>query len=86
MLCDVLNLFEQEGTALCLDDIAARLDKPASAVAGMLDFLVSRGKLVEQQRPQGCDSCPLQTLCRPSSTSHRFFTLATATRPAKAIN
>ena len=47
MLHEILDALGQSTGALCLEDLAQRLDINQAALAGMLQTLVQRGYLVE---------------------------------------
>ncbi|WP_423224814.1 helix-turn-helix domain-containing protein [Candidatus Amarolinea aalborgensis] len=70
MLRAILAIMTPAAGALCVEDLAARLDVSASALDGMLQTLVQRGYLVEvADAASPCDACAwrLRRAARPSS-------------------
>jgi hypothetical protein len=65
MLTQVLTLLERHRGGLGVQDISRRLDIQPGAVAGMLELLVSKGRLIKvTPADQPCGACPLQAECR----------------------
>jgi hypothetical protein len=74
MLSQILTEIENSPRGLCLEEIAQRLDKDPSVVAGGLDLLVHMGKLT-QIRSSACDVCPVRGMCNVISDPARIYIL-----------
>jgi len=75
MLSSILAIYEQDLRALCVEEVAQKLDREPSVVEGMLDTLVNLGKLVEIGT-EDCGLCPASSMCTLISSGRRSFTLA----------
>lgn len=64
MLTQVLRLLEQQRGGLGLHELSRRLNTPASALNGMLELLVRKGRLAKVAPcDTACGACPLQSEC-----------------------
>ncbi len=64
MLSQVLGLLEQQRGGLGAREISRQLGVPASALGGMLDLLVSQGRLARVEPcDTACGACPVQSEC-----------------------
>jgi hypothetical protein len=81
MLSSILAIYEQDPGALCLEEVAQKLDREPSVVEGMLETLVNLGKLVEIGT-ETCGLCPASSTCILISSGRRSFTLASRVPPA----
>ena len=64
MLSDVLGAIRAAGRPMCLADLSRDLGIERSALEGMLDTLVSRGRLrAIVYEDAGCDACPVKGGC-----------------------
>jgi hypothetical protein len=64
MLARILTTIRAAGRPLCLADLHRVLDVDESALEGMLDTLVSRGKLrAVRFDDAGCGGCPVRSGC-----------------------
>jgi hypothetical protein len=64
MLTRILAAIRTAGRPLCLADLQRQLDLDASALEGMLETLVARGRLgVERYDDPGCGGCPIKSGC-----------------------
>jgi hypothetical protein len=64
MLKQILSEFEQVPTSLCLDQLSQKLAITPSALEGMLDMLVRKGRLREISPTQtACQTCPARAAC-----------------------
>ena len=64
MLSELLHLLEQSQTEYNLQELGYKLGAQPSAVAGMLEMLVYKGRVVELGTDCGvCDSCGLKGHC-----------------------
>ena len=75
MLRSILAIYEQDPGALCVDEVAQKLDREPSVVEGMLETLVKLGKLVEIDT-ETCGLCAARSMCILISSGRRSFTLA----------
>jgi hypothetical protein len=80
MLRQILTEIEANHDIVCLRYLAERLDASPSAVEGMIETLISMGKLVEVSVHRGdvCAECSKAHLCTTimPPTSERLFRLA----------
>ena len=75
MLTKLMRLLEEEGQ-LPLNELSQRLDAQPAAVAGMLELLQRKGRLVSSTSDCGvCDSCPIQRRCQLPARSPRRYQL-----------
>ncbi|HZW01815.1 MAG TPA: FeoC-like transcriptional regulator [Candidatus Deferrimicrobium sp.] len=64
MLARILTTIRAAGQPLCLADLHRELDVEESALEGMLETLVSRGKLrAVRFDDAGCGGCPVRSGC-----------------------
>jgi hypothetical protein len=64
MLARILATIRAAGQPLCLADLHRALDVDQSALEGMLDTLVARGKLRTLRfEDAGCGGCPVRSGC-----------------------
>lgn len=64
MLSDVLRAIREAGRPMCLADLSRDLGIEQSALEGMLDTLVSRGRLrAIVYDDAGCSACPVKGGC-----------------------
>jgi hypothetical protein len=64
MLARILTTIRAAGQPLCLADLHRELDVDESALEGMLDTLVARGKLrAVRFDDAGCGGCPIRSGC-----------------------
>jgi len=62
MLGEALKLLEESRHPMGVDEIAAALGRPPSAVEGMLETLMRLGR-IEQVRADLCQRCPAKQAC-----------------------
>lgn len=74
MLTELLQLLEQNQGELDLQDLSRELGAQPSAVAGMLDLLVRKGRIKEVGGDCGiCETCSLHNECvLPAKRAKRF--------------
>jgi len=63
MLRQILREFEQSEGAISLSELARRLGIAPSALEGMLEFLVRKGRLRVTGGAQACAACGLKGSC-----------------------
>jgi hypothetical protein len=64
MLARILATIRAAGQPLCMADLHRELDVDESALEGMLDTLVARGKLrAIRFDDAGCGGCPIRSGC-----------------------
>ena len=64
MLTDVLGAIREAGRPMCLADLSRDLGIEQSALEGMLQTLVARGRLrVIAYEDAGCIACPIKGGC-----------------------
>ena len=64
MLAQILATVRRAGRPMCLADLARDLDIDESALEGMLDTLVARGRLrTIRFDDAGCGVCPVKSGC-----------------------
>lgn len=64
MLAAVLQAVREAGRPMCLSDLSAALHIEESALEGMLETLVRRGRLrAIEFTDDGCAACPLKGGC-----------------------
>ena len=64
MLKQILAEFQQTKTSVCLDELSRKLEIETSALEGMLQTLVQRGRLQEiGPTPYNCVACPARGGC-----------------------
>ena len=80
MLRSILTIYEQDSGALCVEEVAHKLDREPSVVEGMLETLVNLGKLVEIGT-ETCYLCPNSSSCFSISSGGRSFILASRVTP-----
>jgi hypothetical protein len=77
MLKQILAEFEQSPTMLCLDELSQKLAVTPSALEGMLDMLVRKGRLLEiSAAHSACTSCPARAGCVIIRSSAKSYILA----------
>jgi hypothetical protein len=82
MLKQILAEFEQNPTTLCLDELSQKLAITPSALEGMLDTLVRKGRLLEiSAAPGACTTCPARAGCVIISSSAKSYLLAPSCPP-----
>jgi hypothetical protein len=72
MLSQILQELENAKKPVDLNDLSRRLGVQRSALDGMIEFLVRKGRLreVEECQPTACESCPLRSTCEPMLGIH----------------
>ncbi len=74
MLHEILHTLEHSTTALCLEDLAQRLDVNQAALEGMLQTLVQRGYLIEVvDAASPCSACAWRGGCAIMTTARRRY-------------
>ena len=74
MLRAILAAIGPEASAVCLEDLAARLDVSPGALEGMLQTLVQRGYLVQvPDAASPCDACAWRGGCLVMRTAGRRY-------------
>lgn len=74
MLHEILDIVRQSTAALCLEELAQRLDINQAALAGMLQTLVQRGYLVEvADAASPCSACAWRGGCVIMTVSLRRY-------------
>ena len=64
MLAAILATIGESGRPMCVADLSAALGVEESALEGMLQTLVQRGRLrALELAADGCDTCPLRGGC-----------------------
>lgn len=64
MLARILTTIRDTGRPMCLADLSRALDVDEPALEGMLDTLISRGRLrAIEFVDQGCGGCPIRSGC-----------------------
>ncbi len=64
MLSAILAAIEESGRPMCLSDLSAALQIEESALEGMLQTLVQRGRLrTIEFVDDGCSTCPVKGGC-----------------------
>ncbi|GIK39907.1 MAG: hypothetical protein BroJett011_37400 [Chloroflexota bacterium] len=82
MLKQILAEFEQKPTTLCLDELSQKLAITPSALEGMLDTLVRKGRLLEVSATHNaCHTCPARAGCVIISSSAKSYLLAPPRSP-----
>lgn len=77
MLTELLRLLDAHQGGLDLQELGRRLDAQPSAVAGMLETLIRKGRVTEIGADCGiCDSCVLASRCTLPANRARRFRLA----------
>ncbi|MDX1616054.1 MAG: FeoC-like transcriptional regulator [Candidatus Promineifilaceae bacterium] len=80
MLTRLMRLLEEEGQ-LPLNELSQRLNAQPAAVAGMLELLRRKGRLVPSESACGvCDSCPIQRQCKLPDRSATRYQLVSSSR------
>lgn len=83
MLSQVLALLEQQHGGLGAREISRRLDVPASALGGMLELLVSQGRLAKLDPcANACGACPMHGECNLLAGSQPRYVLVQRRRTA----
>lgn len=83
MLSQVLRLLEQQHGGLGAREISRRLGVPPSALGGMLDLLVSQGRLARiEPCATACGTCPAQSDCNLLASRQPRYVLIRRHRPA----
>jgi len=78
MLTQLLQLLQHHHGGLSLDAISRQLDAPSGAVAGMIDQLVRKGRLIEIGPDGGaCNICPLLNGCGWIAGAGKRYAVAT---------
>lgn len=76
MLTELLSLLEQSQGELDLQAISRQLGAEPSAVAGMIEMLVRKGRLAEVGAACGfCPACNLRSACRLPAKRARQYVL-----------
>ena len=79
MLKQLLALFAGRQKALSIEEISRELGAQPSAVGGMLDLLVLRGRLIEIGPDGGhCAACGLESQCSLLAARGKRYVLASA--------
>jgi hypothetical protein len=82
MLNQLLALFAGRHRGLSIEEISRELGAQPGAVAGMLDLLVSRGRLLEIGPDGGCcAACGLESQCSLLAARGKRYVLAPAAAP-----
>jgi hypothetical protein len=77
MLKQILAEFEQSPATLCLDELSRKLAVTPSALEGMLETLVQRGRLLAiSATHSACQSCPARAGCVIISSAAKSYLLA----------
>ena len=64
MLADILATIGDAGRPMCLADLSCDLGIEESALEGMLDTLIARGRLrAIEYTDDGCGACPIKSGC-----------------------
>ena len=64
MLSAILSAIRESGKPMCLSDLSAALHIEESALEGLLDTLVQRGRLrAIEYVDDGCSTCPVKGGC-----------------------
>ena len=83
MLKQILAEFEQNPTTLCLDQLSQKLAITPSALEGMLDMLVRKGRLQEISAiHDACQVCPARAGCVIISSTAKSYILTRPSAPS----
>ena len=64
MLSAILSAIREAGKPMCLADLSRELDIEESALEGMLETLIARGRLQAIVfDDEGCTACPIKSGC-----------------------
>ena len=78
MLTELLHLLEQNHAEYDLQELGRILGVQPSAVAGMLELLVRKGRVVEMGADCGiCDTCGIRSHCDIPVTRAKRYKIAT---------
>ena len=78
MLTELLRLLEQNQGQLDLEELSQQLNAQPSAVAGMLEMLIRKGRIDDMRANCGiCQSCVLRNECGLPANRARRFRLST---------
>jgi Mn-dependent DtxR family transcriptional regulator len=78
MLTELLHLLEQNNAEYDLQELGRILGVQPSAVAGMLELLVRKGRVVEMGADCGiCDTCGIRGHCDIPVTRAKHYKIAT---------
>ena len=75
ILAQILAEFDRERSPLSSHELASRFGKDLAVVEGMLEMLVSSGRLMELGSDGPCEQCPAQSLCIVLPLEGRRFCL-----------
>jgi hypothetical protein len=75
MLKQIFNEIKESNQGLCIEDLAGQMNVELSALDGMLDTLVSLGRIIETSPSGVCNICPTSKQCNLPSKSKRTFIL-----------
>ena len=75
MLAQILAEFDRERRPLSSRELAGAFGKDIAVIEGMLEALVSSGRLVELGRDGLCGQCPAKSLCIVLPLEGRRFCL-----------
>jgi hypothetical protein len=75
MLSQLIQLLEENDGEVNLADLSRRLDAQSSAVSGMMETLIRKGRVIEIRPECGvCDSCSLSDDCTlPARRIKRYW-------------
>lgn len=74
MLSELLSLLEQNQGQIHIQELSQRLDIPPSVLAGMIQLLVQKGRLVEVNLTCGlCETCALRATCDPGAVRAKNY-------------
>ena len=77
MLKQILAEFEQSPATLCLDELSRKLAVTPSALEGMLETLVQKGRLlIISASHTACQTCPAKAGCVIISSTAKSYLLA----------
>lgn len=76
MLKEIMAEFQQNERPLCLTELSQKLAVETSALEGMVQILVRKGRLLEiEPTPSGCHLCPIKAGCFLMSESQKSYYL-----------
>lgn len=84
MITQILEIFKSENRPLCMDELSNKIAIERSALEGMIDYLVIKGRLIELQANgrrdkkntlQTCGGCHGNPLCAATTISSRYYSI-----------
>lgn len=84
MITQILEIFKSENRPLCMDELSNKIAIERSALEGMIDYLVTKGRLIELQSNerqdkkntlQTCGGCHGNPLCAATTISSRYYSI-----------